>query len=171
MNTRVSFLNSPFLLGFDQFERTLDRIAKSAGEGYPPYNIEQIGEDGLCISLAVAGFSRDDLQVQMEDNQLIIRGRQHDDKSRVYLHRGIAARQFQRSFVLAEGIEVLGADLDNGLLHVNLRRPIPEPKVRTIKINTGGDDNPQPQTIDVSPDSDAAPPVARPATWPTTGKE
>ncbi|MDZ5646965.1 Hsp20 family protein [Nitrospirillum sp. BR 11828] len=152
MNTRVSFLNSPFLLGFDQFERTLDRISKSAAEGYPPYNIEQIGEDGLRISLAVAGFTFDDLQVQTEDNQLIIRGRQQDDKSRIYLHRGIAARQFQRSFVLADGIEVLGASLDNGLLHIDLRRPIPEPKVRTIKISGATDGAAQPQTIDVSPD-------------------
>ncbi|MDG3440160.1 Hsp20 family protein [Nitrospirillum amazonense] len=152
MNTRVSFLNSPFLLGFDQFERTLDRISKSAAEGYPPYNIEQVGEDGLRISLAVAGFTFDDLQVQTEDNQLIIRGRQQDDKSRIYLHRGIAARQFQRSFVLADGIEVLGASLDNGLLHIDLRRPIPEPKVRTIKISGAGEGTPEPQTIDVSPD-------------------
>ncbi|MBB6253509.1 Hsp20 family protein [Nitrospirillum iridis] len=157
MNTRVSFLNSPFLLGFDQFERTLDRISKSAAEGYPPYNIEQVGEDGLRISLAVAGFTFDDLQVQTEDNQLIIRGRQHDDKSRIYLHRGIAARQFQRSFVLADGIEVLGASLDNGLLHIDLRRPIPEPKVRTIKISGVGDGTAEPQTIDVSPDKNAAP--------------
>ncbi|TWB54450.1 Hsp20 family protein [Nitrospirillum viridazoti] len=152
MNTRVSFLNSPFLLGFDQFERTLDRISKSAAEGYPPYNIEQVGDDGLRISLAVAGFTFDDLQVQTEDNQLIIRGRQQDDKSRIYLHRGIAARQFQRSFVLADGIEVLGASLDNGLLHIDLRRPIPEPKVRTIKISGAGEGTPEPQTIDVSPD-------------------
>ncbi|ASG21573.1 Hsp20 family protein [Nitrospirillum viridazoti] len=152
MNTRVSFLNSPFLLGFDQFERTLDRISKSAAEGYPPYNIEQVGDDGLRISLAVAGFTFDDLQVQTEDNQLIIRGRQQDDKSRIYLHRGIAARQFQRSFVLADGIEVLGASLDNGLLHIDLRRPIPEPKVRTIKISGAAEGTPEPQTIDVSPD-------------------
>ncbi|MEA1677771.1 Hsp20 family protein [Nitrospirillum sp. BR 11163] len=156
MNTRVSFLNSPFLLGFDQFERTLDRISKSAAEGYPPYNIEQVGDDGLRISLAVAGFTFDDLQVQTEDNQLIIRGRQQDDKSRIYLHRGIAARQFQRSFVLADGIEVLGASLDNGLLHIDLRRPIPEPKVRTIKISGAGEGTPEPQTIDVSPDKNPA---------------
>lgn len=155
MTTRLSLFNSPFLLGFDQFERTLDRIAKSANEGYPPYNIEQIGEDRLRITLAVAGFTSEDLQVQMEDNQLVIRGKQNDDKSRLYLHRGIAARQFQRSFVLAEGIEVIGASLDNGLLNVDLRRPIPEPKVRTIRINTPteGVDQSGPQTIDVSPDS------------------
>lgn len=154
MTTRLSLFNSPFLLGFDQFERTLDRIAKSANEGYPPYNIEQIGEDRLRITLAVAGFTSEDLQVQMEDNQLVIRGKQSDDKSRLYLHRGIAARQFQRSFVLAEGIEVIGAGLDNGLLNIDLRRPIPEPKVRTIRISTPteGADSAGPQTIDVSPD-------------------
>lgn len=135
MSTRLSLFNSPLLLGFDQFERTLDRIAKNAGEGYPPYNIEQIGDDGLRITVAVAGFTSEDLSVQIEDNQLVIRGRQQDDKSRVYLHRGIAARQFQRSFVLAEGIEVIGAGLDNGLLNIDLKRVLPEPKVRTIKID------------------------------------
>ena len=153
MTTRLSLFNSPFLLGFDQFERTLDRIAKNANEGYPPYNIEQTSEDGLRITLAVAGFTADDLQVQMEDNQLVIRGKQQDDKSRLYLHRGIAARQFQRSFVLAEGIEVMGCDLNNGLLNVDLRRPIPEPKVRTIKIGTtAAGEQEGPQTIDVSPE-------------------
>lgn len=150
MTTRLSLFNSPLLLGFDQFERTLDRISKSSAEGYPPYNIEQIGDDGLRITLAVAGFTTDDLQVQIEDNQLVIRGKQTDDKTRVYLHRGIAARQFQRSFVLAEGIEVVGCQLDNGLLHVDLKRPMPEPKVRTIKIQAttpnGG------RTIDLDPD-------------------
>jgi HSP20 family molecular chaperone IbpA len=142
-------------LGFDQFERTLDRISKNSAEGYPPYNIEQIGEDGLRITLAVAGFTMDDLTVQTEDNQLVIRGRQVDDKSRIYLHRGIAARQFQRSFVLAEGIEVVGAMLDNGLLHVDLKRPIPEPKVRTIAIQqpAGGPDGTDARTIDVTPES------------------
>ncbi|MFV3077460.1 Hsp20 family protein [Niveispirillum fermenti] len=159
MTTRLSLFNSPFLLGFDQFERTLDRIAKNANEGYPPYNIEQTAEDGLRITLAVAGFTADDLQVQMEDNQLVIRGKQTDDKNRLYLHRGIAARQFQRSFVLADGIEVVGCNMDNGLLHVDLRRPIPEPKVRTIKIGTAGGENGEgqrPRTIDVSPDPVAA---------------
>src|SRR5262245_28063056 len=110
--TRLSLFNNPLLLGFDQFERTLDRIAKSSGEGYPPYNIEQIGEHGLRITLAVAGFSSDDLSVSVEDNQLIIRGKQTDDANRIYLHRGIAARQFHRGFVLADGIEVTGANLD-----------------------------------------------------------
>ena len=133
--TRMSAFNSPLLLGFDHFERVLDRISKSSGEGYPPYNIEQIGEDGLRITLAVAGFSMDDLLVSLENNQLIVRGRQgEEDPNRIYLHRGIAARQFQRSFVLAEGIEVTGATLDNGLLHIDLQRPLPEIRVRTIKI-------------------------------------
>eukprot|EP00906_Rhabdomonas_costata_P014330 RCo020618 len=149
MSTRLSLFNSPLLLGFDQFERTLDRIAKNAGEGYPPYNIEQIGDDGLRITLAVAGFTNDDLSVQIEDNQLVIRGRQHDDKSRIYLHRGIAARQFQRSFVLAEGIEVVGAGLDNGLLNIDLKRTLPEPKVRTIKIDRGTVKKDSSQTITV----------------------
>jgi HSP20 family molecular chaperone IbpA len=135
--TRMSILSSPFLLGFDQVERTLDRIAKSAGEGYPPYNIEQLSEDCLRITLAVAGFSRADLAIQIENNQLIIRGKQQDDSNRVFLHRGIAARQFQRAFVLADGMEVVGAELDNGLLHVDLRRPLPEVKVRTIEIKGG----------------------------------
>jgi len=134
MTTRLSLFNSPLLLGFDQFERTLDRISKCSAEGYPPYNIEQIGEDGLRITLAVAGFTMDDLSVLIEDNQLVIRGRQVDDKTRLYLHRGIAARQFQRSFVLAEGIEVMAATLDNGLLNVELKRPLSDPKVRTINI-------------------------------------
>lgn len=152
MNTRLSLFNSPLLLGFDQFERTLDRIAKSSAEGYPPYNIEQIGEDGLRITLAVAGFTSDDLSVQIEDNQLVIRGRQTDDKERIYLHRGIAARQFQRSFVLAEGIEVTGASLDNGLLNIDLKRPLPEPKVRTIEISKPASPAGRTRTIDVEPD-------------------
>jgi HSP20 family molecular chaperone IbpA len=152
LTTRLSLFNSPLLLGFDQFERTLDRIAKSSAEGYPPYNIEQIGEDGLRITLAVAGFTSDDLSVQIEDSQLVIRGRQTDDKERIYLHRGIAARQFQRSFVLAEGIEVTGASLDNGLLNIDLKRPLPEPKVRTIRIGKPAGSTGQARTIDVEPD-------------------
>jgi HSP20 family molecular chaperone IbpA len=123
-------------LGFDHFERTLDRVAKGSTDGYPPYNIEQLGEDRLRITLAVAGFSMDDLSVQIEDNQLVVRGKQSDDQERVYLHRGIAARQFQRSFVLADGIVVEGASLDNGLLHIELRRPIVEPKVRKVEIRS-----------------------------------
>lgn len=150
MTSRLSLFNSPLLLGFDQFERTLDRIAKNSAEGYPPYNIEQIGEDGLRITLAVAGFTMDDLSVQLEDNQLVVRGRQTDDKSRIYLHRGIAARQFQRSFVLADGIEVTAATLDNGLLNIDLRRPLPASKVRTIRIQQNQAEAQEPQTIDVS---------------------
>jgi len=135
--TRVSVFNSPLLLGFDHFERVLDRISKTSAEGYPPYNIEQIGEDRLRITLAVAGFSNDDLSVAIEDNQLVIRGRQaEEDTCRTFVYRGIAARQFQRSFVLAEGIEATGANLDNGLLHIELRRPLPETKVRSIPIET-----------------------------------
>jgi len=136
MTTRLSLFSSPLMLGFDQFERTLDRVSKCSAEGYPPYNIEQVGEDGLRITLAVAGFKMDDLSVQIEDNQLVIRGRQVDDKAKTYLHRGIAARQFQRSFVLAEGIEVVGATLDSGLLNVDLKRPLPEPVVRSIPIES-----------------------------------
>lgn len=134
--TRVSLFSSPLLLGFDHVERMIERAAKAGSEGYPPYNIEQIGENGLRITLAVAGFGADDLAIAVEDNQLVIRGKQADDKDRVYLHRGIAARQFQRSFVLADGIEVIGAELTNGLLHVDLRRLKPEPQVRNIAIKT-----------------------------------
>ncbi len=132
--SRLTLFNSPLLLGFDHFERALDRVSKTAADGYPPYNIEQTGENALRITLAVAGFSMSDLVVQIENNQLVVRGKQSDDKERVYLHRGIAARQFQRSFVLAEGIEVAGAWLDNGLLNIDLVRPIVEPQVRTVEI-------------------------------------
>ncbi len=135
--TRVSLFSSPLLLGFDHMERMIERAAKSGGEGYPPYNIEQIGEDGLRITLAVAGFAMDDLAITLEDNQLVIRGRQADDKDRIYLHRGIAARQFQRAFVLADGIQVTQAQLANGLLHIDLVRPRPQPQVRQIQINAG----------------------------------
>jgi len=132
--TRLSLFNSPLLLGFDHFERTLDRISKQSAEGYPPYNIEQIGEDRLRITLAVAGFALEELEIQLEANQLTVRGRQQDEPGRVFLHRGIAARQFQRSFVLAEGVEVTGAGLDNGLLNIELRRPTVESAVRQIAI-------------------------------------
>jgi len=131
---RLSLFSSPLLLGFDHFERALDRVSKASADGYPPYNIEQLGEDRLRITLAVAGFTMDDLSVQIEDTQLVIRGKQKDDRERTYLHRGIAARQFQRSFVLAEGIEVIGASLDNGLLHIDIMRPLVEPKVRKVEI-------------------------------------
>ena len=137
--SRLSLFDSPLLLGFDHFERTLDRVAKASSDGYPPYNVEQIGDSHLRITLAVAGFSGNELQVLVEDSQLVIRGRQVDDKDRVFLHRGIAARQFQRSFVLAEGIEVVDARLDNGLLHIDLEQPIMEPKVRQVAIKTGGE--------------------------------
>jgi HSP20 family molecular chaperone IbpA len=137
MTTRLSLFDSPLFLGFDHFERTFDRLKKSANEGYPPYNIEQIGEDQLRITLAVAGFTMDDLDVEVELNQLVIRGRQADEGAdeRVFLHRGIAARQFQRSFVLADGIEVVGAHLSNGLLHIDMKRVIPETQVRKIMIH------------------------------------
>lgn len=150
--TRVSLFNSPLLLGFDHFERVLDRISKNSAEGYPPYNIEQIGEAGLRITLAVAGFSMNDLQVSIEDNQLVIRGRQsEEDDNRIFLHRGIAARQFQRAFVLAESIEVKNATLDNGLLHIDLQRPLPENRVRTIKIENAAHGPTGAATIDVEP--------------------
>ncbi|CCQ75581.1 Hsp20 family protein [Magnetospira sp. QH-2] len=135
--SRMATFNSPLLLGFDHFERILDRVAKSSADGYPPYNIEQIGENHLRITLAVAGFTMDELSITIEENQLMIRGQNNDDESeRVYLHRGIAARQFQRAFVLAEGIEVVGANMDNGLLHVDLERHEPEIEVRTIPIGS-----------------------------------
>ncbi len=132
--SRMSLLNSPLLLGFDQFERALDRVSKASSDGYPPYNIEQLGEDRLRITLAVAGFGDDEMTILVEGNQLIVRGKQIDDKQRVYLHRGIAARQFQRSFVLADGLEVSGANLDNGLLNIELKRPLPATRVRTVEI-------------------------------------
>ena len=132
--SRLSLFNNPLLLGFDEFERTLDRIAKHSGEGYPPYNIEQIGENGLRITLAVAGFTLDDLSILVENNQLAVRGRQADEPGRVFVHRGIAARQFQRSFVLADGLEVIGATLDNGLLNIDLERPPAATRVRRIEI-------------------------------------
>jgi HSP20 family molecular chaperone IbpA len=135
---RVSIFNSPLLLGFEQFEQTLDRISRMPAEGYPPYNIEQTGENSLRITLAVAGFGESDLTIQLEDSQLVVRGRQAEEQERVYLHRGIAARQFQRSFVLAEGIEIVGAELDNGLLHIDLLRPEPEARVQSIPIRKRG---------------------------------
>ncbi len=146
--SRLSLFNNPLLLGFDEFERTLDRIAKHSGEGYPPYNIEQIGENGLRITLAVAGFTLDDLSILVENNQLAVRGKQSDEPGRVFIHRGIAARQFQRSFVLADGIEVVGSTLDNGLLHIDLVRPNPEPKARSIPIRPGAGGAARSKTIE-----------------------
>ncbi|MFC1673721.1 Hsp20 family protein [Pseudomonadota bacterium] len=146
--------NSPFLLGFDHLERVLDRASKSSAEGYPPYNIEQIAENKLRITLAVAGFTMDDLSVTVEDTQLVVRGRpSEDDKDRIYLHRGIGKRQFQRAFVLAEGIEIIAASLDSGLLHVELERPLQEPEVRTIKIEQG-DTGPGSHAKTISVDSE-----------------
>jgi len=134
-------LSSPLLLGFDDIERVLDRLAKAPGDGYPPYNIERIANTNgksqgevLRITLAVAGFTRANLDITLEDSQLTIRGRQDDDKGRTYLHRGIAARQFQRTFVLADGMEVAAASLDNGLLAIDLVRPQPERLIRKIEI-------------------------------------
>ena len=132
--TRNMAFNSPFLLGFEHLERLLERTAKTAGDGYPPYNIEDAGEDRLRITLAVAGFSRDELSVTVEENQLVIKGKQVESKDKNFLHRGIAARQFQRAFVLAEGIEVTGAELENGLLSIELARPKAEARVRRIDI-------------------------------------
>lgn len=136
--SRVPSLSSPFLIGFDQIERALDRVTKAA-DGYPPYNIERLPADDsnperLRITLAVAGFTLDQLDVTVDEKELVIRGRQQEDKSRHYLHRGIAARQFQRMFVLAEGMEVQAADLKNGLLSIDLMRPEPARALRTVNI-------------------------------------
>jgi len=147
--SRVSMFNSPLLLGFDQLERTLDRLAKGA-EGYPPYNIERIGENGLRITLAVAGFASDDLVIELVESQLTVRGKQTDDSDRVFLHRGIAARQFQRAFMLAEGIEVTGARLDNGLLSIDLVRPVQEPRIRRIRIEAGDAGSDASNAIDIT---------------------
>jgi HSP20 family molecular chaperone IbpA len=152
MTTRLSVFDSPLFLGFDQFEKTVDRMRKTASEGYPPYNIEQMGESGLRITLAVAGFTMDDLDIEQDQNQLTIRGRQTDDVERVYLHRGIAARQFQRSFVLADGIEILGAYLDSGLLHIDMKRVEPENKARKIPIKApevSGNGKPHQKAIEI----------------------
>lgn len=136
--TKATFAAHPYLLGFEQLERLMERTAKSGNEGYPPYNIESCGEGRYRITLAVAGFAEDDLSITLENAQLVIRGRQHDETDdRVFLHRGIAARQFQRSFVLADGVEVAGAQLENGLLHLDLHRQQPESVVQTIQISKG----------------------------------
>ena len=137
--TKLTFAAHPFLLGFDQLERLVERTAKNGNEGYPPFNIEQSSEHGFRITLAVAGFREDDIAITVEDRQLVIRGRQAEeaDDGRIFLHRGIAARAFQRSFVLAEGVEVAGARLENGLLHLDLVRAVPEKSVQTIRITKG----------------------------------
>ncbi len=133
--TKLTLSTHPFLLGFEQLERLVERTAKSELGGYPPFNIEQTSENSYRITLAVAGFAEDDLSITVEDRQLVIRGRQAEDgDQRRFLHRGIAARQFQRSFVMAEGVEVAGATLENGLLHVDLKRQAPETVVQKIDI-------------------------------------
>lgn len=155
MARNIAF-NSPFLLGFDHLERVLDRAAKASAEGYPPYNIEQLAEHRLRITLAVAGFSLDELAVTVEDNQLVVRGKAAEaDADRLFIHRGIAKRQFQRSFVLAEAIEIKGAALDNGLLHIDLERPLTEPEVRTIEIHKAADSHSRSggRAIDIETDS------------------
>ncbi len=153
MNSRLTIFDSPLFLGFDHFERTLDRLKKSASDGYPPYNIEQVGDDALRITLAVAGFTMNDLDVEVEKNQLTIRGLQKDESaedSRIYLYRGIAGRQFQRSFVLADGIEVGDAWLDNGLLHIDMKRVEPESTGRKIQVKsrTGSAERYQPIEVE-----------------------
>lgn len=137
--TKLTFAAHPFLLGFDQLERLVERTAKSGNDGYPPFNIEQSSENGFRITLAVAGFRDDDIAITVEDRQLMIRGRQAEDadEGRVYLHRGIAARAFQRSFVIADGVDVAGARLENGLLHIDLVRAVPEKVVQMIEISKG----------------------------------
>jgi HSP20 family molecular chaperone IbpA len=141
--TRISAFSSPLLLGFEEIERALERLSKAASDGYPPYNIERLARtseraETLRITLAVAGFGGDDLDVIVEENELVIRGKQKDEPQREYLHRGIAARQFQKTFVLAEGIEVKGADLRDGLLSIDLVRPESERVARKIEINGRG---------------------------------
>ena len=136
--TKLTFGSHPFLLGFDQLERLVERTAKSANEGYPPFNIEQSADHAFRITLAVAGFSEADLTITVEDRQLVVRGKQSEDgDDRIFLHRGIAARQFQKSFVLADGVDVAGAKLENGLLHIDLERAVPESVIHTIAINSG----------------------------------
>ena len=138
--TKMTLASYPHMLGFEQLERLLERTTKSGNDGYPPYNIEQTSDHSYRITLAVAGFAEADLAITVEDRQLVIRGRQTDDsEGRVYLHRGIAARQFQRSFVLADGVDVGEATMENGLLHIDLSRAVPDSVVHTIQIKTGGD--------------------------------
>jgi len=136
--SRISFASQPFMLGFEPLDRLVERTLKAGSDGYPPFNIEQKGEEQYRITLAVAGFAEADLSITVEEQQLIVRGRHlaGEKCERMFLHRGIAARPFQRSFVLAEHVEVEGATLENGLLHIDLRRRKPEPVVRSIKIDT-----------------------------------
>lgn len=138
--TKITLGAHPFLLGFDQLERLVERTAKSGNDGYPPYNIEQASENRYRITLALAGFQEEDLSITVENRQLVIRGRQRDDtEGQVFLHRGIATRQFQRSFVLADGVDVSGAIMENGLLHVDLKRDLPDTVVQTIRITPSRD--------------------------------
>ncbi|WP_299754056.1 Hsp20 family protein [uncultured Boseongicola sp.] len=133
--TKLTLGTHPYLLGFDQLERLVERTAKSEN-GYPPYNIEQVRDNGFRITLAVAGFGEDDLSITVENRQLVVRGKQADDGAdRVFLHRGIAARQFQRTFLLADGVDVAGASMENGLLHIDMARAVPDQVVQTIRIN------------------------------------
>lgn len=137
--SKISFASHPYLLGFEQLDRLVERTVKTGNDGYPPYNIEQSSESSYRITLAVAGFREEDLSITLENSQLVIRGRQaEDDEGRIFLHRGIAARQFQRSFVLADGVEVAGASMENGMLHVDLRRSVPDTVVQTIEITKNG---------------------------------
>jgi HSP20 family molecular chaperone IbpA len=149
MMARISVFNSPFLVGFDHFERAIDRITKSQPDAYPPYNIEQMADNMVRITLAVAGFTMAQLSVQVEDNQLVIRGKQDDDEARVFLHRGIATRQFYRNFVLADGMEIGGAMLDNGLLHIDLYRQPAKVRIQEIEIKNHAGNAPKLPTIDV----------------------
>lgn len=136
--TKLTLGTHPFLLGFEQLERLVEHTAKTGNDGYPPYNIEQTSDRSYRITLAVAGFREDDLAITVEDRQLVIRGRQGDDGTdRTFLHRGIAARQFQRSFVLADAVEVVGASMENGLLHIDLTRAAPETVMQRIEIKKG----------------------------------
>ncbi|MEM6408263.1 MAG: Hsp20 family protein [Pseudomonadota bacterium] len=136
--TKLALGSHPFLLGFDQLERLVERTAKSGNDGYPPFNIEQSDRNSFRITLAVAGFSEDDLSITVEDRQLVIRGKQPAvDEARVFLHRGIASRQFQKAFVLADGVDVAGATTENGLLHIDLERAVPDTVVQTIQIKKG----------------------------------
>lgn len=129
-----SLFSSPFFLGFDHLERMFESVVK-ASDSYPPYNIEVIGENGFIISLAVAGFDSDNLSVEIEDNKLTIKGKQANDENKVFIHRGIATRQFQKYFILAEGVTVVSADLNNGLLNINLMKPKSSSRAKKIEIN------------------------------------
>lgn len=146
MSKQISIFSSPFMLGFEEIERTLDKIARSGTDSYPPYNIEQTGENEFRIVVAVAGFTMDDLSVQIEQSQLVIRGKRSNNESeedKVYLHRGIATRQFHRTFVLADDIEVVGAELENGLLNITLNKVVPDITIQKIEIKNGDDKGPK----------------------------